>query len=244
VKAAAGELFRPSLNISLTSTDLNISVERTPGNAPVPAVQAVTESASIDFRQLKAGESINISGLSFSALRDLDGGEVAAAFAGLSSGSTGGSVDYGEYDGTLSGYSSGPATGSSVTFTSVVSGENVSDISVRLLSGIIDFSLSTQEDSSQAIGTIDSNLLVVQGIQSLLGAGQNTAVSIFNNLNSRGMNLSASLSKVADADYASEMSNLVIMQMIKDASIAMQAQSNLSGKTVAALLRQFERGVR
>lgn len=231
----------PDLTVSYVSSTSSISVERTPGNAPVAEVPAVTESANIGFIGLDTGESVTVAGLKFTAGRNTTAAEVANAFSNLSNADTHGTVDYGNYSGSLGGYASGSASGSNLTMTSVVTGTNVADISVTI-AGVQEFSLATQDSSMRAIGQIDSSLEFVQSIQSRIAANVNRAVSAADNLSNTSLNLSASCSNINDTDYGVESSNLASQNIIRQATTALQAQANTSSKYVLALLRQFMGG--
>jgi flagellar hook-basal body protein len=94
------------------------------------AAAASTESNVATFRDLVAGESITIGGLTLTASGTILAGAVASAFAGLLNGRTGNTVTNGSWSGTLSGWTTGPATGTTVTFTSATTNANVTDLSV------------------------------------------------------------------------------------------------------------------
>ena len=202
---------------------------------------AVTESANIGFIGLDTGESVTVAGLKFTAGRNTTVAEVANAFSNLSNADTHGTVDYGNYSGSLGGYASVSASGSNLTMTSVVTGTNVADISVTI-AGVQEFSLATQDSSMRAIGQIDSSLEFVQSIQSRIAANVNRAVSAADNLSNTSLNLSASCSNINDTDYGVESSNLASQNIIRQATTALQAQANTSSKYVLALLRQFMGG--
>ena len=94
------------------------------------AAAAATESAVATFRDLVAGESITIGGLTLTASGSILAGAVASAFGGLSNGRTGNIVTNGSFSGTLSGWTTGAANGTAVTFTSATTNANVTDLAV------------------------------------------------------------------------------------------------------------------
>jgi flagellin len=69
------------------------------------------------------------------------------------------------------------------------------------------------------------------------GAYLNRLEHAADNLSNISMNTSASLSRIADTDYALETTKLARAQIISQASTAMLAQANQSKQTVLALLR-------
>jgi len=132
---------------TLTSTqDLSIS----------PAVSYVqgadggtTETASINFSALTAGQSVTLGGLTYTSTANTSAAQVATAFANLAANaSTGQGTGTGSYSGTASAnFSSGAASGSSVVFTATSAATAVLDLAVSasLASGIS--STVTQGDS-------------------------------------------------------------------------------------------------
>ena len=88
------------------------------------------EKATLSFNPMAAGQSLTVGGLTFTAPTNLTtGAEVAAAFANLVKDATKQGIP--GYSGALSGWTSGPVTGSSVTFTSTSTKEiDVEDIIV------------------------------------------------------------------------------------------------------------------
>jgi flagellar hook-basal body protein len=94
------------------------------------AAAAATESNVATFRDLVAGESISIGGLTLTASGSILAGAVAGAFASLSNGRTGNTVTNGSWSGTLSGWTTGAANGTAVTFTSATTNANVTDLAV------------------------------------------------------------------------------------------------------------------
>lgn len=91
---------------------------------------STTESNVATFRDLAAGESITIGGLTLTASGSILAGAVASAFGGLSNGRTGNIVTNGSWSGTLSGWTTEAAVGTAVTFTSATTNANVTDLAV------------------------------------------------------------------------------------------------------------------
>jgi len=70
-----------------------------------------------------------------------------------------------------------------------------------------------------------------------LGAIQNRFTTTIGNLQSSIENQSAARSRIMDADFATETSNLSRTQILQQAGTAMLAQANQSSQTVLSLLR-------
>ncbi|MHB8950773.1 MAG: flagellin, partial [Rhodoferax sp.] len=88
-----------------------------------------------------------------------------------------------------------------------------------------------------AIGVMDSALEDVNSARADLGAIQNRFTSVVNNLQTSSENLSASRSRIQDADFAAETANLSRAQVLQQAGTAMVAQANQLPQGVLALLR-------
>ncbi|UCQ55423.1 FliC/FljB family flagellin [Edwardsiella tarda] len=91
--------------------------------------------------------------------------------------------------------------------------------------------------SSDPLATLDKALSDVDQLRSGLGAVQNRFDSVINNLNSTVNNLSASRSRIQDADYATEVSNMSRAQILQQAGTSVLAQANQSTQNVLSLLR-------
>ncbi|HIE4214632.1 TPA: FliC/FljB family flagellin [Proteus mirabilis] len=88
-----------------------------------------------------------------------------------------------------------------------------------------------------ALATLDTAISKVDESRSKLGAIQNRFESTINNLNNTVNNLSASRSRILDADYATEVSNMSKNQILQQAGTAVLAQANQVPQTVLSLLR-------
>ncbi|TRW16708.1 flagellin [Glacieibacterium frigidum] len=102
---------------------------------------------------------------------------------------------------------------------------------------IRDVDVSTSEGASAALGAIDEALQSVNIDRANLGAVQNRLEATVNNITSNVTNLSASRSRIQDADFAAETTNLAKAQVLSQAAQAMLAQANQSQQQVLQLLR-------
>lgn len=96
---------------------------------------------------------------------------------------------------------------------------------------------STDPKTADPLATLDKALSQVDGLRSSLGAVQNRFDSVINNLNSTVNNLSASQSRIQDADYATEVSNMSRANILQQAGTSVLAQANQSTQNVLSLLR-------
>ena len=70
-----------------------------------------------------------------------------------------------------------------------------------------------------------------------MGAYQNRFASTIANLQTTAENLTASRSRIQDADFAAETANLTRAQILQQAGTAMLAQANAIPNNVLTLLR-------
>lgn len=91
--------------------------------------------------------------------------------------------------------------------------------------------------SDKPLESIDDALQQVDDLRSHLGAIQNRFQSTIANLNNTVNNLSAARSRIEDADYAVEVSNMTRSQILQQAGTSVLAQANQVPQTVLSLLR-------
>ncbi len=84
---------------------------------------------------------------------------------------------------------------------------------------------------------LDTRISAIDTARSNLGSVQNRLTSTVNNLNNTITNLSASRSRIEDADYAVEVSNMTRAQILQQAGTAVLAQANQVPQTMLSLLR-------
>ncbi len=91
--------------------------------------------------------------------------------------------------------------------------------------------------AEDAIRSIDAALTSINGSRAELGAIQNRFESVVVSLQTSAENLSASRSRIQDADFAAETANLTRAQILQQAGISVLAQANAQPQTVLALLQ-------
>lgn len=97
--------------------------------------------------------------------------------------------------------------------------------------------VTTIADANTAITRVDAALTAVSSLRSTFGAIQNRFESTIANLQTSSENLSASRSRILDADFAAETANLTRGQILQQAGTAMLAQANSLPNNVLSLLR-------
>ncbi|MEH5012137.1 flagellin [Phytobacter diazotrophicus] len=91
--------------------------------------------------------------------------------------------------------------------------------------------------ATNVLSNIDDALKAVDTQRSDLGAIQNRFDSTISNLNNTVTNLSAAQSRIQDADYATEVSNMSRAQILQQAGTSVLAQANQVPQSVLSLLR-------
>lgn len=91
--------------------------------------------------------------------------------------------------------------------------------------------------ANSTLSTVDAALAAISGSRAALGAYQNRFQSSIANINTTAENLTASRSRVQDADFAMETANLTRAQILQQAGTAIVAQANSIPQNVLTLLR-------
>jgi flagellin len=105
------------------------------------------------------------------------------------------------------------------------------------LNAVSGIDVSTVDGSTKALKIIDSALASVNSQRASFGALQSRFETAVNNLQTTSENMSASRSRIQDADFASETANLSRTQILQQAGTAMVAQANQLPQGVLSLLR-------
>lgn len=98
-------------------------------------------------------------------------------------------------------------------------------------------SATLSERTEDPLAALDAALQKVDDLRSHLGAIQNRFESTISNLNNTVTNLSAARSRIEDADYAVEVSNMTRAQILQQAGTSVLAQANQVPQSVLSLLR-------
>ena len=105
------------------------------------------------------------------------------------------------------------------------------------LQAVANLDVTTFSNATNALKTVDSALAFINGERAKLGALQSRFETSISNLQVTSENLSASRSRILDADFAAETANLSRAQILQQAGTAMVAQANQLPQGVLALLR-------
>ena len=102
---------------------------------------------------------------------------------------------------------------------------------------IANVSVGTVSGAQATLTSVDTALQTINDSRASLGAYQNRFTSVVTNLQTASENLSASRSRIVDADFASETASMTKAQILQQSGIAMLAQANSIPQNVLALLQ-------
>jgi flagellin len=97
--------------------------------------------------------------------------------------------------------------------------------------------VTTNADANTAMGYIDTAIDAVNTRRAALGAAISRLEHTVDNLENNAVNHAASRSRVLDADYAAETTELARTQILAQAATAMLSQANQQQQSVLALLK-------
>lgn len=104
--------------------------------------------------------------------------------------------------------------------------------------GINGINLTTTEGAQEAITLADEAINLISSVRSKLGAYQNRLEHTMSNLETANENMTASLSRIQDADMAQEMTQYTQSNIISQAGTSMLAQANQRPQSILQLLQQ------
>jgi len=105
------------------------------------------------------------------------------------------------------------------------------------LSGALSTNGTITSTTDNIVTTIDAAIAGVASQRATFGAAMNRLEYTVDNLANVSQNTSASRSRIMDADYASETTELARTQIIQQAGTAMLSQANQQAQSVLALLK-------
>ncbi|MDB9999597.1 flagellin [Porticoccaceae bacterium] len=102
---------------------------------------------------------------------------------------------------------------------------------------ISSIAIDTDVGANSAIAALDTAINGINAQRAVFGAGMNRLEYAIDNLTNVSQNASASRSRIEDADYAAETTELARTQIIQQAGTAMLTQANQQAQSVLALLK-------
>ncbi|MCV9880364.1 flagellin domain-containing protein [Brenneria izbisi] len=136
------------------------------------------------------------------------------------------------------GANSGATEVITITSGSLINASSSGSVMSGVSSAISGAGVSGSTSGAQAlIDAVDQALASVDTARSNLGAIQNRFESTITNLNNTVNNLSSARSRIEDADYATEVSNMSRAQILQQAGTSVLSQANQVPQTVLSLLQ-------
>ena len=191
-------------------------------NAVSGSTGVIASAGATDGVRLTASDGRNIV---VGALGSTGGTTPVIADFGLTAGTTRGTVTLSDdtdivVGDTALGFTAATTTAATVAGTSIATA-----------------TVDSVTNANSAILAVDAALATVNSTRATLGAVQSRFDSVVSSVQTTAENLSASRSRILDADFASETANLTKQQILQQSGIAMLAQANSIPQNVLALLQ-------
>lgn len=171
-------------------------------------------------------------------LKAVDGRNISVTESGtgFTAGTNGIGVTGGAFDGVLRGKINISAN-DTITIGGTEADIGLSAAISKDALGIDNIDIGTASGAQFALQRIDAALSSIVSNRAGLGALQNRFESTISNLQNVAENVSGARSRILDADFAAETSNLTKNQIMQQAGTAMLAQANSLPQSVLSLLR-------
>jgi flagellin len=225
-----------SFNLSATSGSAGLS-------AAVAAINEQSSKTGITAELNSAATGIILTNANGNDIRVADtavqnGGSVTVTKLQADGATTGSSVTLAADTTAQNSLTSGYIVLDSIrSFSTDVTGSNAFTDAGSVLQQVAQLDVTNFQNATNALKTVDSALAFISSERAKLGALQTRFEVSINNLQITSENLSASRSRIVDADFAQETANLSRAQILQQAGTAMVAQANALPQGVLALLR-------
>lgn len=126
--------------------------------------------------------------------------------------------------------------GGTVTLQVGAYASNTMVVNLASLTSVAGVDFTSATTARNSINDIDTAISSLATSRAKLGAVQNRLQHTINNLGVSSENLSASESRIRDADVAKEMANFTRANILQNAGVSMLAQANMAPQSVLKLL--------
>lgn len=211
--------------------------------AAVSAINEQTSKTGVTAKLNTAGTAVVLTNATGNDIRVADttvanGGAVTVQKLDATGAASGGTVTLAANTTADSSLTSGYVTlDSEKSFAVDVTTSNAFADASSTLKKVADLDISTFAKATEALKTVDAALTLINSERAKFGALQARFETTISNLQSTSENLSASRSRIRDADFAQETANLTRAQILQQAGVSMLAQANALPQNVLALLR-------
>jgi flagellin len=243
----SAQAFQVGANVGETIT-VNSIVDANVASLGSSSVAQVTGAAATAFTAITAGD-LTINGVSVGGIAaNTNAADRASAIANAvnsyssQTGVYATILDSAPTQVVLTNSGSVPATPNIVvahagTSSAATTGLTAATTTPTTATGFSALDISSEAGADTAITAMDAALKAVNTARASLGAVQNRFSSVVANLQITTENLSASRSRIQDADFAMETANMTRGQILQQAGTAMLAQANSLPNNVLQLLR-------
>ncbi|MBW6477632.1 MAG: flagellin, partial [Chromatiales bacterium] len=202
-----------SITIDLTTVGIRtgLSIAISVGLTGVATLDDAVRAVNTAIKEFDDGNEDNVR-----ALRDA---EMSAALITNNDGTTS-MVIRGGFDTEFS------VDGGEVTLNNAVTVDLFTGGIPSQVYNLTNIDVGTRYGAAEALAIVDGALTQISGLRAELGAVQVRFESTISNLSVSVENLSASRSRIMDADFAAETANLTRAQILQQAGTAMLAQAN------------------
>lgn len=234
--ALSGAEANESISFTLNGVNIAFSTSTTQPTALTRVVEAINaqsaatgvvatdDGTGIDLR---AADGRNITLGALTGATSWTANELG--LGGLIGTTTGGTVDL-----SYQAPSGSAVTSIDFTLTNFSGGTQTVGATGTAISAI---DVTTSDNARNALASIDAALSQISGARATLGATQNRFQSVVASLQTTAENLTASRSRIQDADFAAETASMTKAQILQQAGTAMVAQANSAPQNVLSLLR-------
>lgn len=200
--------------------------------------QGANTAAAINLVSGQSGVTASADNTGKVTLSTTDGRDIAlgAGFTAANSGLTGGATTTGKVKLDTNNAAGIVLSGGAPADAGFTAGTTAPTTTLNTTS-ISSINVKTATSATNALAAIDGALASISSSRAALGAVQNRFSSVVTSLQTTSENLTASRSRIQDADFAQETASLTRGQVLQQAGTAILAQANALPQGVLALLR-------
>ena len=233
VTGVAPTTFNAVAAAAITVNGVALGAVAAGGSAPG---QGTNLAAAINAVSAASGVTATSSATGILTLTAADGRNIVLAGAGVTAANTG--LTAATTRGTVT-LNTTASAGITIAGTAPANGGFTAATTASALTGtaLSAIDISSVGGANTALASVDAALNTINSERAKLGAIQNRFSSTVSNLQTTSENLSASRSRIQDADFAAETAMLSRAQVLQQAGSAMIAQANQLPQQVLQLLR-------
>lgn len=223
-----------TVSAAVTTSDLSNLAAEINKVAGATGITAEVDGGTVTLTQAD-GKDVNIENFTNTGTGTVDVTGADSHAEQLTSGGTDSTIVAGIV--TLSSNTSFTASSSVANGAGSIFANGANTVNNSSASYVTGVDISTQSGANDAISVVDAALASIDEIRGGLGAIQNRFESTIANLMSVSENITASRSRIMDADFAQETANMTRAQILQQSGTAMLAQANTLPQAALTLLK-------